>query len=61
MADAPQTDDALARRVAEHLLSREDTGPAWGVQIEEVREGYARIAMVVTPEMLNGHSIAHGG
>jgi acyl-CoA thioesterase len=53
--------DALARRVAEHLLSREGTGPAWGVAIEEAREGYARIAMTVRPDMLNGHAIAHGG
>jgi acyl-CoA thioesterase len=53
--------DKLARRVAEHLLSREGTGPAWGVEIEEAREGYARIAMTVRPHMLNGHAIAHGG
>ena len=53
--------DALARRVAEHLLSREGTGPSWGVDIEEAREGYARIAMIVREDMLNGHEIAHGG
>ena len=53
--------DALARRVAEHLLSREGTGPSWGIEIEEVREGYARIAMIVREDMLNGHEIAHGG
>ena len=53
--------DALARRVAEHLLSREGTGPAWGVEIEEVRAGYARISMTVRADMLNGHRIAHGG
>jgi len=53
--------DATARRVAEHLLSQEGTGAAWGVAIEEVREGYARIAMTVRADMLNGHRIAHGG
>ena len=53
--------DDLARRVAEHLLSREGTGPAWGIEIEEAREGYARIAMTVRPDMLNGHAITHGG
>src|SRR6185503_1870814 len=51
----------LARRVAQHLLSREGTGPAWGIEIEEAREGYARIAMTVRADMLNGHAIAHGG
>jgi acyl-CoA thioesterase len=53
--------DELAHRVTEHLLSREGTGPAWGIEIEEAREGYARIAMRVRPDMLNGHAIAHGG
>ena len=62
MTHPPQTTaDELARRVAEHLLSREGTGPAWGIEIEEVREGYARIAMTVRKDMLNGHAIAHGG
>ena len=53
--------DALARRVAETLLAREGTGSAWGVVIEEAREGYARIRMDVRDDMLNGHAQAHGG
>jgi acyl-CoA thioesterase len=53
--------DKLARRVAETLLSREGTGPAWGVAIDDAREGYARIRMTVRDDMLNGHRIAHGG
>lgn len=53
--------DALARRVAKHMLAQEGTGPHWGISIEEAREGYARISMVVRADMLNGHRIAHGG
>jgi acyl-CoA thioesterase len=53
--------DELARRVAETLLKREGTGPAWGVEIEEAREGFARIRMVLRDDMLNGHRIGHGG
>ena len=53
--------DELARRVAECLHAREGTGSAWNTEIEEVREGYARIAMIVRADMLNGKSIAHGG
>jgi acyl-CoA thioesterase len=53
--------DALARRVADTLLAREGTGPAWGVIIEDAREGYALIRMKLTDAMLNGHRIAHGG
>jgi len=53
--------DKLARRVAETLLQREGTGPAWGVVIDDAREGYARIRMTLRDDMLNGHRIGHGG
>jgi len=53
--------DNLARRVAETLLQREGTGPAWGIVIEDAREGYALIRMKVRDDMLNGHRIGHGG
>jgi len=53
--------DKLARRVAETLLQREGTGPAWGIAIDDAREGYARIRMTLRDDMLNGHRIGHGG
>jgi len=53
--------DETARKIAEHLRAREGTGAAWNIEIEEAREGYARIAMIVRKDMLNGHGIAHGG
>ena len=52
--------DGLARRVADTLLQREGTGPAWGVTIDDAREGYAMVRMHVRADMLNGHRIAHG-
>jgi acyl-CoA thioesterase len=51
----------LASRVARHMLAAEGTGPAWNLKIEEVREDYARVSMVVRADMLNGHGFAHGG
>ena len=51
----------LANRVAHAMLAAEGTGPAWGLKIEEVREDYARVSMVVRADMLNGHGFAHGG
>lgn len=51
----------LAKRVAQAMLAAEGTGPAWGLKIEEAREDYARVSMVVRPDMLNGHGFAHGG
>ncbi len=50
-----------ADKVARAMLAAEGTGPAWGIAIEEAREGYARIRMTMTAEMLNGHGTAHGG
>ena len=53
--------DALADKIARRMLAAEGTGPAWGIEIEEAREGYARVRMTLRPDMLNGHAIAHGG
>ncbi len=39
-----------------------DSFSQWlGVEVLEVREGYAQIKMTVREEMLNGHRVAHGG
>ena len=43
------------------MRAAEGAGPAWGIEIEEVREGYARIRMTLRADMLNGHGSAHGG
>jgi acyl-CoA thioesterase len=43
------------------MFSGEGTGPAWGLELEEIRAGYARVSMLVRPDMLNGHGFAHGG
>jgi len=53
--------DETADKVARAMLAAEGAGPAWGVEIEEAREGYARIRMAVRGDMLNGHRTAHGG
>ena len=53
--------DDLAKHVATEMLAAEGTGPAWGIKIEEARHRYARVSMVVRPDMLNGHGIGHGG
>ena len=53
--------DETADKVARAMLAAEGTGPAWGVEILEAREGYALIRMAVRPDMLNGHGTAHGG
>ena len=53
--------DGLALCVAQSLLDREGSGSAWGIEIVEAREGYAKIAMPVRADMLNGFGSIHGG
>ena len=50
-----------ADKVARAMLAAEGTGPAWGLAIEEAREGYSRVSMRLRADMLNGHGTAHGG
>ncbi|HVB48327.1 MAG TPA: hydroxyphenylacetyl-CoA thioesterase PaaI [Burkholderiales bacterium] len=54
-----------AQRLAEvcaDAMWREDRASQWlGMKIEEVRPGYARLSMRVTPYMVNGHDLCHGG
>ena len=51
----------LANRVAHAMFAAEGTGRAWDLKIEEVREDYARVSMLIRADMLNGHGYAHGG
>jgi acyl-CoA thioesterase len=57
----PAKADALARKIADHLRAQEGTGAAWNIEVEDAREGYARVAMMVRKDMLNGHATCHGG
>lgn len=70
MIDLPQPDpadaaslvaDDRAIRIARAMASKEGTTPAFGLEIEAAGEGYARVAMRLTPAMLNGFQMAHGG
>lgn len=52
---------ALAERTAE-IIEREDRASRWlGMKLLEVRPGYARLAMRVSGEMVNGQKACHGG
>ena len=51
----------IADKVARAMLAAEGTGSAWGIEIEEAREGYSRSRMQLRADMLNGHGTAHGG
>lgn len=52
---------ALAEASAASMLSRDRATVAMGMDLAEVRPGYARMTMTVRPDMLNGHLSCHGG
>ncbi|MEA3538313.1 MAG: hydroxyphenylacetyl-CoA thioesterase PaaI [Pseudomonadota bacterium] len=58
---ASSLDDDTALRIARAMASKEGTTPALGLEIEAAGEGYARVAMRLSPATLNGFGMAHGG
>ena len=47
--------------VAAAMWAADRASQAAGMVVEEVRLGYARLAMTVRADMVNGHGISHGG
>ena len=60
-ASTPQQAEALAKRVAEGMYSRDRASQALGMKLVSVGPGHAEMTMTVRADMLNGHAICHGG
>ncbi|ANB74094.1 hydroxyphenylacetyl-CoA thioesterase PaaI [Paraburkholderia phytofirmans] len=58
---AQMTPDELARATAVAMYENDACSRALGLEIVEVRPGYARLRMAVRDDFLNGHQICHGG
>jgi acyl-CoA thioesterase len=64
MAGPPDTVSGAQRRAeraAAGLFERDRASQALGMRITGVRPGWARVAMAVRADMLNGHGVCHGG
>jgi acyl-CoA thioesterase len=57
MSDPQAVADASARA----MYAEDGASQALGMRILEVRPGYARLAMKVREDMVNGHKLCHGG
>jgi acyl-CoA thioesterase len=55
------TPQQLAEATAQSMYEADACTRALGIEILEVRPGYARLQMNVRPDFLNGHDICHGG
>ncbi|WP_144150940.1 hydroxyphenylacetyl-CoA thioesterase PaaI [Paraburkholderia sp. BCC1885] len=53
--------DELARATADAMYKADACSRALGLELLEVRPGYARMRMAVRADFLNGHQICHGG
>ncbi len=53
--------DKLAKKIAKSLHAGEKTSAAFGISLVDAGEGWARAAMKIRPDMVNGHNVAHGG
>ena len=54
-------ENQLAWDCARHLFDRDKASRAMGMEIVEMAPGYAKLSMVLRPDMVNGYDIAHGG
>jgi len=52
---------SLAERVGREMSAQDEAGRFLGIEIEELRAGYARLSMAIRREFLNGFQICHGG
>jgi acyl-CoA thioesterase len=53
--------DALARACADAMWADDTASRGLGMRLEDVGPGRARLSLVVTEDMVNGHGICHGG
>jgi acyl-CoA thioesterase len=61
MTQAEDSARALARRVGAAMFARDASSRFLGVTLDDIRPGYARMSMRVTPDMLNALGMCHGG
>jgi acyl-CoA thioesterase len=52
---------SLAELAGKTMYANDPTSQALGMQLAEIRPGYARMTMLVRGDMLNGHRTCHGG
>ena len=49
------------KAIVNKMLDHDNFSQWLGLEVDEIKEGYCRLHMIVRNEMLNGFKIAHGG
>lgn len=61
-ADSARPEDqVLAEKAAAAMWAGDAASQAMGMNLDEIRPGYARMTMRVRDDMVNGHGVSHGG
>ncbi|NVK19415.1 MAG: hydroxyphenylacetyl-CoA thioesterase PaaI [Methylocystaceae bacterium] len=55
------TDQELATKTKEAMFKNDFKAHEMGIEITDIKPGYARATMLVKKSMLNGHGSTHGG
>ena len=53
--------ESKAAHIAQQMMAGDAFSQWLGIEMVEIREGYAQMRMTVRDEMLNGHGVMHGG
>lgn len=48
-------------KIVSQMMTNDSFSQWLGIEVLDVKEGFAKIKMTVRSEMLNGHGVAHGG
>lgn len=49
------------KEVVQHMIQKDAFSRWLGIEVLELKEGYAKTQMAVRPDMMNGLGVAHGG
>lgn len=60
-ASAAATPQEIAEQTAEHMFAEDEASRMLGMEILEMGPGFAKLAMTVRADMVNGFRILHGG
>jgi len=59
--EIPSDPQQLAEATVRSMYPRDHASQSLGIEVLEIAPGYARLAMTVRRDMLNGHAYCHGG
>jgi acyl-CoA thioesterase len=55
------TPDEAARLASQTMDAQDAAASFLGIEVEQCLPGFARLSFTVTPQMVNGHDMCHGG